>query len=343
MRWTKPVVLAFLVAIGGIAARPSAQVTIRDLGTLPGGSFSEAFAINDRGQVVGRSRTASDSVHAFLWEDGVMIDLGALPGGDYSEAYNINDKGQIVGASFTTGPGCDPAPFTSACTHAFLWEQGTMTPLRPLAGAAYSYAYSINNRGQIAGMSSTTSDETHAVTWTAEGQITDLGTLPGDNFMQANAIDDRGRIVGWSSGETTTTRAFLWEKGAMSELGTLNGSFSMAIDINKHGLIVGTGDDNGTRPPVMWFRGALTALPLLPGAYLGEVGRANDRGIVAGRMVYYPSEIVLPVLWADGRLVELPSLPAPPNYTNWTAAYDVNNRGDVVGVSNGRAVLWMRR
>ena len=48
-------------------------------------------------------------------------------------------------------------------------------------------------------------------------------------------------------------------------------------------------------------------------------------------------------MWADGRVVELPSLPVPPNYTNWTAAYDVNNRGDVVGVSNGRAALWVRR
>ena len=93
----------------------------------------------------------------------------------------------------------------------------------------------------------------------------------------------------------------------------------------------------------MWSRDGVAALPLLPGAYFSEVGRANDRGIVVGRMVYYPSEIVLPVMWADGRVVELPSLPVPPNYTNWTAAYDVNNRGDVVGVSNGRAVLWVRR
>jgi probable HAF family extracellular repeat protein len=255
---------------------PSAQQTIRDIGTLPGGSFSEAYAINDRGQVVGGSETASGGVHAFLWEEGVVIDLGALTGGDYSQAFNINDKGQIVGASETTGPGCDPVPF-NACTHAFLWEEGTMTPLRPLGGP-FSYAYGINNRGQVAGLSTTASGEYHAVTWTPEGQITDLGMLPGDNFGRANAINDRGQIVGWSSGETT--RAFVWEKGVMSDLGTLNGSYSAAVDINKHGLIVGTGDDNGTRLPVMWSRDGVTALPLLPGADFGEVGRANDRGIV---------------------------------------------------------------
>lgn len=41
--------------------------TLRDLGTLPGGDQSEAFGINQRGQVVGGSSTASGEVHAVLW------------------------------------------------------------------------------------------------------------------------------------------------------------------------------------------------------------------------------------------------------------------------------------
>lgn len=339
MIWTQRIVLVLLFSIGGIGARRPAEWILHDLGVLPGGAFSEAYAINDRGQVVGRSGTASGSVHAFLSEEGVTADLGALPGGDYSEAYNINDKGQVVGASATTGAGCEPAPF-NACTHAFLWEDGTMIPLRPLGGP-FSYAYGINNYGQIAGISTTVSGDYHAVMWTPEGLITDLGVLPGDTFAQANAINDRGQIVGWSSGETT--RAFVWEDGVMSVLGTLNGSFSMAVDINRHGIIFGTGDDSGTRPPVIWSREGITALPLLPDAYFGEVGRANDRAVVVGRMVYYPSEVVVPVIWAKGRVGELPSLATPPNYTNWTAAYDINNRGQVVGVSNGHAVLWAQR
>ena len=306
MRWTRPVVLVLLVSIGGIAARPSARLTIRDLGTLPGGSFSEAYAINDRGQVVGRSGTASGGVHAFLWEEGVMIDLARCREATTARPTTSTIEGQIVGASFTTGPGCDLAPFTSACTHAFLWEQGTMTPLRPLGGPI-SYGYSINNRGQIAGMSTTTSDEYHAVTWTSEGQITDLGVLPGDYFAHANAINDREQIVGWSSSQTTGTRAFVWEKGVMSDLGTPSGTFGMAVDINKHGLIVGN-------PPVMWSRDGVTALSLLPGADFGEAGRVNDRGIVVGWTVYYPIDNVVPVMWVDGRVVELPSLSAPPNY-----------------------------
>jgi probable HAF family extracellular repeat protein len=39
---------------------------LTDLGTL-GGPMSTPYAINERGQVVGQSLTASDEWHAFLW------------------------------------------------------------------------------------------------------------------------------------------------------------------------------------------------------------------------------------------------------------------------------------
>jgi probable HAF family extracellular repeat protein len=55
-----------------------------DLGTLPGGRYSQAVGINDSGQVVGYADTGSDpfpSSHAFLWQNGRMIDLGTPPGG----------------------------------------------------------------------------------------------------------------------------------------------------------------------------------------------------------------------------------------------------------------------
>ena len=58
-----------------------------DLGTLFGtaepppsgtGLFSFATAINDRGQVVGWSRTAAGPTHAFLYSHGTMTDLNSL-------------------------------------------------------------------------------------------------------------------------------------------------------------------------------------------------------------------------------------------------------------------------
>jgi len=71
-----------------------------DIGVLDGDSFSEAFAINSRGQVVGVSFGGPNGSHAFLWQNGVLRDLNGLVdiGPDVLQsAQDINDAGQITG------------------------------------------------------------------------------------------------------------------------------------------------------------------------------------------------------------------------------------------------------
>ncbi len=50
---------------------------ITDLGTLPGGNKSEAFAINNDGDIIGQSRIAAGpgNERSFLWSGGTMFDL----------------------------------------------------------------------------------------------------------------------------------------------------------------------------------------------------------------------------------------------------------------------------
>lgn len=66
-----------------------------DLGTL-GGNRSRAYAVNERGQVLGVSAAPDGQDHAFLWTNGHMVDLGIsrLP---VMPTHALNDEGQVIG------------------------------------------------------------------------------------------------------------------------------------------------------------------------------------------------------------------------------------------------------
>ena len=198
-----------------------------DLGTL-GGRGSQAVAINERGQIVGESETASGETHAFLWQHGTMTDLGTL-GGSFSSAVAINEHGQVVGGSSTT---------TLDEFHAFLWQHGTMTDLGTLGGS-FSSAFAINERGQVVGQSTTTSGEFHAFLW-QHGTMTDLGNAGWELQPGPSPSTSAGRS--WATRRprrNPSFDAFLWQRGTMTDLETLGANVSSPFAINERGQIVG--------------------------------------------------------------------------------------------------------
>jgi probable HAF family extracellular repeat protein len=84
---------------------------ILTLGTL-GGDHAVGIAINNSGEVAGRSTRVDGELHAFIWSrEGGMRDLGTLPGGALSIAHAINNKGQAAGRADTP----------DGVRHAVLW------------------------------------------------------------------------------------------------------------------------------------------------------------------------------------------------------------------------------
>jgi probable HAF family extracellular repeat protein len=222
---------------------------ITTLATL-GGSGGSATGLNNEGQVVGDSQTATGLIEAALWQNGTASNLGALPGAKgatstsaLSIAYGINDNGQIVGVSATA----------TSINHAFLWQNGVMTDLGALTAQGDSSAKAINSQGVIIGNSLATSSIEHAVTW-KNGTISDLGTLAGDNYSRAEAINNAGIIVGESANITSngaTNHAVMWQNGVITDLNSLlqPGSgwvLHDATGINDQGQITGSGYFSGT-------------------------------------------------------------------------------------------------
>jgi probable HAF family extracellular repeat protein len=113
-----------------------------------GGSWSQAYGINNKGQVTGLAYTKNGSAHGFIANCATcaLKDLGTFAGSTSSVwGFGINDSGVVVGQS------------TFKDTYrAFVYSGGKIKDLNSLipAGSGWELteADGINTSGQIVGM-----------------------------------------------------------------------------------------------------------------------------------------------------------------------------------------------
>jgi probable HAF family extracellular repeat protein len=183
-----------------------------DLGTLGGSNTLGGADVNEAGQVVGTSLTASGEYHAFLWQNGAMIDLGTLWG--MSRANAINNLGQVVGVS---------------ASQAFLWQNGTMVRMNV---PWLSEAVDINDAGVVLGFYVSEGWEecweyggcyyayTEPFLWTQSGGMIRLhGLIPPDFDLQGGylypvGINNAGEILVTHVTEGTPRYAYSPYSGA---------------------------------------------------------------------------------------------------------------------------------
>lgn len=147
--------------------------------------ITTGFSINDKGQVAGYYYGPQGNVNSipFFWDGTQRIDLPTYTSG-YNIAWALNENGQIAGH----------CKLANGLNHAVLWQNGLVTDLDTLNPTRNSYAYGINNFGQVVGFG------------TGGGQLWENGNMlnlnslvdsnSGWNIGVAYDINDAGMIVG---------------------------------------------------------------------------------------------------------------------------------------------------
>jgi probable HAF family extracellular repeat protein len=228
-----------------------------------------AHAINATGTIItGFGLTTSLDERALRWvrtnDTWVVQELGTL-GGPESQAFDIADDGSIVGIS--------DAPTLGQ--RGFLWQNGVMQNLSIIG---MEDARAINNLGQIVGRA--TSGE--ALVWTPFEGSHLLGT-PGSTASIALDINDQGEVVGFAESNANPNVAFFWTpKKGVVQLGSLGGH-SLAAGINARGEIVGLSvNEFGAPHAVLWAKGKMLDLGVLPGHEESGAEAINNNGEVVG-------------------------------------------------------------
>lgn len=335
---------------------------MRDLGSLPGTNSSFAWWINERGWIAGGSENGVidpiagvPEVNAVLWHNGRINNLGTL-GGNQSVAFGVNSQGQVTGYATNAIP--DPWPFFFSYgtqMRAYLWQNGRMRDLGTLGGPDSGGLY-VNDRGHVSGVSFT-SDVPEASTgippvepflWDGRKMLS-IGTL-GGVWGQVLGMNNKDQVIGNSSTADGPAacliggpgcHAFLWERGRITDLGTLGGTFAIPTMLNELGDVVGAANtvNDETVRAIRWKEGAVQDLGGVDGDPCSWAWGTNNKGQIVGISVPMCDLSIAPraFLWEHGEMIDLNTRIVGDANFQLVYAEAINDRGEIagIGVSSG--------
>jgi probable HAF family extracellular repeat protein len=329
------------------------QITLTDLGLLPGGSASSALAINNPGQIVGLATDSTWSLQRPIWDAGTGAIIGMADNFDPASTAvpeHRNDNGEMAGTE-SINQNLYRGVYWNSTGQAF--GLPPMAGVDPLYGSVHVKAHGINNLGQMVGASKESAPNyyLHAVLWqNKDTPPQDLGFLGKGayvDYSEAFGINDLGHVAG-NSALGTAIRGFLWRNGHMIDLSSLSGTVSegtAASAINNHGLVVGKSNFY----PVVWkydvanssSTPAIQQLPIPSGFFSAVPTAVNDSADVAG-YAGSPNIDAHAVLWRDGQAIDLGVWPGG----HYSVARGINNLGQIVGTGTiagdnlDHALMW---
>lgn len=300
-----------LTAVVGLAACSAVVLAVpvyhvEDIGSLGGGQ-SWAYDINDAGQIVGSYQPGSGNSYAFLFDNDVFTNISGASDG---VATAINNSGVAVG-------------YAGGSRFAFKWSGGVFTNLGLNGANDTSYAYGVNDSGNITGYRHLVGGGETA--FLSDHVPSDLGT-DGGTLSQGYAVNNNGNVVGYFR-KSDLNQAFFYssQTGTFSNLAT--GVESYALSINENDAAAGYAKSGGVFRAVTWSSGAMT---VLAGSAAYSESRANhisDDGTVVGWVADAVSGRHHAALWWDGNLVDLNSILGAVS----SEAASINGNGQIVG------------
>lgn len=328
---------------------------LTDLGGLPGGFGSEGNWINDYNEIAGQSLNGlidpllgTPAAVAVLWKsNGQIVDLGTF-GGNESLAAMINSQGQVVGAAANTisDPFPGPLGFWGTQSRAFLWEKGVMSDLGDLGGPD-AFAFSVNERSQIAGVSYTSSTPSPIETQCGKdippqnpflwenGRMIDLGTLGGIcGFPFFGVVNNQGQVVGQSDlAGDAAFHPFVWDPERhphLRDLGTLGGTFGSATGLNDASEIVGwASTPDEAVHAFFWSNGVMKDLGTVKGDGCSVAYTINAGGQVVGTSGDGCNEVHAFLWQRGGPMMDLNDLVPSGSGLVLTAGEFINDRGEI--------------
>jgi probable HAF family extracellular repeat protein len=313
------------------------QITMTDLGLLPGGSASSALAINNLRQIVGLATDGSWALQRPVWDANTGAIIRMADNWDPASTAvpeHFNDNGEIIGSEVIRTGTLYEGVYWNSQGQAF--GLPPMAGVDPLYGPVHVYGHGINNLGQMVGASKESAPNyfLHAVLWqNKDTPAQDLGFLGKGayvDYSEAYSINDFGHVVG-KGALGTATRGFLWRNGRMIDLGALSGQVvSEASAVNNTGLVVG----KSNYYPVTWkydvanssSTPAIQQLPIPSGFFSATPTAVNDSGDVVG-YAGSPNIDAHAILWRNGQAIDLGVWPGG----HYSVANGINNLGEIAG------------
>jgi probable HAF family extracellular repeat protein len=356
--------LVSLCAVVQAQSNPPRYV-VKDLGALPGSSFSQPGQLTNNGMIAGVSTAPDGYQHPVVWIEDHIIDLDWLgDGGLNASAFGINSLGRVSIQKESASFDPNGEDFCAYGTHrvctAAVWQWGKFTNL-PALGGNNSTVGNVNSFGQIAGLAETEiMDDTcgslipaqklrfQGVIWGPENRdIRRLAPLGNDTVSLALWMNDHGEAVGASGlcGNTAIPplafgpHAVLWDRdGVPHDLGNLGSLVgNAALGINNRKQVVGASSLQNDSTPFykthafLWTteRG-MVDLGTLPGDVASVGSGINEEGEIVGISID-PSGNPRPVYWSNGVPVDLNTQVASDSTMYLLWAQGVNNHGEIAG------------